>query len=571
MRAIVLLVALAACRDHTTPAPPPAPAPKPAPKPTPVFLDEGKPLPPRGEHVVDEQGYGRLWIGEPTSQIDHLVEPPNPHGYLERTGSIPSVELTIDARRAQETVMEAAISDPAAVTRDGVRIGITFDELDKRYGPPSDHTGGCRQYAKAPGIAFCGGYQTLERFEIPAHRHPPLNLGEDLEADRAAFETHALRMNDPTLVAPCLLVGELAHPAIALGGAVYDTEGGWRRPDGSMLICTDSTAITDASVFEIDASGHGTRWMFSRGHYFRREPATCTIAPPHITCDGTSGRAENFEGTFVDAFGSTFILATRWIHRDNPKQDLAELRRMRRDGTPTDACERQLTDAWANSVAARNALGMPTDDAARLDYLDDGYSHMFIGECHVPRSKQFPPEPPRIRHRSQPERAPYTAVERRKRERELVGSWHSVGPYGQLSDWTFTASGQQLDRIYKDDYSVPRPGVLMVGQRPYQFARIDADHFVVSDPGFRSGIRCPEDLHHAEIEELDGWLLIDEPACSMITRTDRLPSTTCKPGPANTLGIEYTGDDAKPAHFTLSIADGCYIADVGVWTYTRVR
>jgi hypothetical protein len=79
------------------------------------------------------------------------------HGYLERTGSIPFVELTIDVRRAQETVMEAVISDPAAVPRDGVRIGLTFEELDKRYGPPSDQTGGCRQYAKAPGKAAARG------------------------------------------------------------------------------------------------------------------------------------------------------------------------------------------------------------------------------------------------------------------------------------------------------------------------------------------------------------------------------------------------------------------------------
>jgi hypothetical protein len=56
MRAVVLLVARAACREHTRPAPAPAPAPKPMAKPTPVFLDEGKPLPPRGVHVVDEQG-----------------------------------------------------------------------------------------------------------------------------------------------------------------------------------------------------------------------------------------------------------------------------------------------------------------------------------------------------------------------------------------------------------------------------------------------------------------------------------------------------------------------------------
>jgi hypothetical protein len=322
--------------------------------------------------------------------------------------------------------------------------------------------------------------------------------------------------------------------------------------------------------------------VFVQEDYFRREPAECTSVPAgenslaSITCRGATDRELGFAGDQIDALSGTFFVPST-LQSDNgsgPKQRertaaLGTRRAIRSDGAAVDACDRQLAHHWEASVPARGVLGLPTDDAARLSYLDSGGAHGFIGGCLAPTGAEFPAALPTIAYRPvRPELPAFSAVERRARERELVGTWLQKHSYF-TDEWSFTAA-EQIDRYGHHAYRFARPHELVIGpDYPPHASRIvrdTADRMFIED----SGIDCPPDLTHAEIALGMDLLVIRGDACSVITRTDRLATTSCTHA-GRKLALRYVDDDAHDLQLGFEQVDGCYVQNTVAPFVRRVQ
>ena len=231
---------------------------------------------------------------------------------FEQNGEV-AIEVEIEPARMSAESIVVRRKGPA--TREGLGVGSTFEELRRAYGEPTLARrralyGTCRQYARPHGVDFCS-YDDgpVGSIVIPALQPSPLAIGEDLAAFSAALEglaiaggTYRAAAGNPKVVAPCMLaVREVSDGQTQIGyrsviahrGEVYETRGGWRRPDRSIVMCD----TTDASVYDVDPAGHATRWNLGFDEW-RPEPAECTVTDRRVTCRGVTQMTDGFTGVF---------------------------------------------------------------------------------------------------------------------------------------------------------------------------------------------------------------------------------------------------------------------------------
>ncbi|WP_434424941.1 hypothetical protein [Nannocystis pusilla] len=439
---------------------------------------------------------------------------------------------------------------------------------------------------------------------MPATRPSPLSFGEDLTQIAAALEGHLIdgglvdggqriRLDGERepfeLLAPCVLLlrsgpGKPSSwsyfTAVARGGEVYQVAGGWRRADGSLLLCDGN------SVFVRDADGTAVRWKSTPEQRWRPEPATCDVRaeyePPRVVCKG-----------ITDPFGFEAVMLGELIVGEQHADDLAERKAVHRDRragpfTPEGQCQRIVDRAWEETVPALAFAGAPTDLLARLHYLQA--SRDVIASCSEEplqqrlcalttpavleaaracpsRLAQFPVWMDVVREPA-PSPAPKDPAELNRRTATLTGTWSRVTADERMppEQWTFSPGGRRLKidgGPSEGSYELsPTPEGAWIARRPLrelwlEFAFLDADRFyLVDSPMARLVDRQRFDVRLAPGREV---LLMRGEVCKTVTAAGQLRDARCRfvtDDAGERLQVEYTDDEGGAATTTLAVVDG---------------
>ncbi|MCY0995336.1 hypothetical protein OV203_49880 [Nannocystis sp. ILAH1] len=617
------------------PAPPPASPPKDS-QPPPVAARK------RGPHEIDEHGVGPLRLGMRDQQLGELglhgdhpqgsasfVQDGKPSPITFRMGGTRTLEqdgqpqIVADVDPVEMRVTSLRIVGPVPKTAEGVGVGAALQQVRTIYGEP-EHTWGpvgflmCAQFAARPGVDVCFQSGTLTpiwadippeapvaELRVPATRPSPLTLGEDLAQIAAALQGHLIdgglvegaeriRLDGERepfeLLAPCVLLlrsGPGKKPsswssfnAVVRGGEVYQVAGGWRRADGSMLLCDGN------SVFVRDADGTAVRWRSTHDQRWQPEPATCDVhaelVPPRVVCKG-----------ITDPFRFKAVMMGELIVAEQYADDLAERRAVHRDRragpfTPEGQCQRIADRAWEETVPALAFAGAPTDLVARLHYLQA--SSDVIASCSAEpleqrlcalttpeffeaaracpsRLARFPDWMDVVREPF-PRPTPMPPAELKRRTAALTGTWSRVHADERMppEQWTFSSGGRRLQIHGGPDegsYELsPTPEGAWIARRPLrelwlQLAFLDADHFYdVDSPMARLVDRQRFDVRLAPGREV---LLMRGQVCKTVTAAGQLHDARCRFVTDDTgerLEVEYTDDEGGAATTTLAVVDG---------------
>lgn len=618
------------------PAPPPASPPEVSRPATPSAAARD-----RGPHEIDEQGVGPLRLGMRDQQLGELglrgnhpqgsasfVQDGKPGPITFRTGATWTLEqdgqlqVVADVDPVEMRVTSLQIVGPVPKTAEGVGVGAALQQIRTIYGEP-EHTwrpGGfrmCAQFAARPGVDVCfhsgtptpnwadvPPEATVAELRVPATRPSPLALGEDLARIAAALQGHLIdgglvdgdarvRLDGERepfeVLAPCVLLlrsgpGKPSSwsyfSAVARGGEVYPIAGGWRRADGSMLLCDGN------SVFVRDADGTAVRWKSTHEQRWQPEPATCDVhaelEPPRLVCKG-----------ITDPFGFKAVMMGELIVAEQHADDLAERRAVHRDRragpfTPEGQCQRIADRAWGETVPALAFAGAPTDLVAKLHYLQASLD--VIASCSAEPLQQrlcaltTPAVLEAARACSsgsalllswsdvvrepQPKPAPLAPAELNRRTAALTGNWSKVDSDERLppEQWTFSPGGRRLQieggpREGSYELSATPEGA-WIARRPLRelwidVAFLDADRFyLVDSPMTRLVDRQRFDVRLAPGREV---LLMRGEVCKTVTAAGQLRDARCRfvtDDAGERLEVEYTDDEGRAATTALAVVDG---------------
>ncbi|WAS91380.1 hypothetical protein [Nannocystis punicea] len=541
---------------------------------------------------------------------------------LEQDGQ-PQVVADVDPVEMRVTSLRIVGSVPT--TAEGVGVGTALQRVRALYGEP-EHTWRpigflmCAQFAARPGVDFCFRAQTMTptwadvaaeapvaELRAPATRPSPLALGEDLAQIAATLAGHLIdgglvdgdervhldgQRQPFELLAPCVLLlrskrGEPSSwsymSAVTRGGEVYQIDGGWRRSDGTMLLCDGS------SVFVRDGDGATVRWKSNSDHRWRPEPATCDerrdFVPPRVVCKGIS-----------DRFAFKGVIMGELVVAEQQADDFALRKAVHRDRrsdpfTAEGQCQRVADRAWEETVPALAFAGAPTDLVARLHYLSASLD--MISSCSAeplrqrlcmattpavldaaracPSGPGLSPSWSDVVREPAPEPAPLSPAEMQRRAAALTGKWsmRDSGDRQPPEDWTISSGGRRLQidggsREGSYELSLTPEGSL-IARRPLRelwldVAFLDADRFYLVD----SRMTRLVDRRRFDVRLSPGRdaLLMRGEVCKTVTAAGQLREARCRfvaDDAGERLEVEHTDDQGKAATMTFAVVDG-YLA-----------